>query len=158
MTFRQKVEEAEKQRVHLPANLLEKEIVGVYGFFAVKENKEAMCFYIGKATNMVGRLLGPEGHVHDYLYGYFNKLVPQTIRKYLNLGYDIEVKILVDCDDIYKDTNFSRAAHRLALAEIQQIVKYQELGQCLEQLPEGIGQDERRYWEEKYKKNHNQQP
>ena len=37
MTFRQKVEEAEKQRVHLPANLLEKEIFGVYGFFAVKE-------------------------------------------------------------------------------------------------------------------------
>ena len=84
--------------------------------------------------------------------------LPISIRKYLNLGYDIEVKILVDCDDIYKDTNFSRAAHRLALAEIQQIVKYQELGQCLEQLPEGIGQDERRYWEEKYKKNHNQQP
>ena len=79
MTFRQKVEEAEKQRVHLPANSLEKEIFGVYGFFAVKENKEE-CFYIGKATNMVGRLLGSGGHVHDYLCGHFNKLVPQTIR------------------------------------------------------------------------------
>ena len=44
MTFRQKVEEAEKQRVHLPANLLEKEIFGVYGFFAVKENKKN--FYV----------------------------------------------------------------------------------------------------------------
>ena len=152
MTAKQKIEDAEKQRIHLPDNLLEKEIVGVYGFFATKENKKSCCFYIGKATNVVSRLLGSKGHLHYYLNGNLNKLVPQKIKEYLDLGYDIDVRILDDFTDEYKDTDFSRAAHRLALAEIQQIVEYQKLGQCLEQLPEGAGKYERKYWEERYKK------
>lgn len=153
MTFEQKIEEAKKQRIYMPDNLLEKEIVGVYGFFATKGNERRCCFYIGKATNIVSRLLGAKGHLHYYLKGKFSKLVPGNIKKYLDLGYDIEVEILDDFDDKYKDTEFSRAAHRLALAEIQQIVKYQELGQCLEQLPEGVGKYEKKYWERRYKKN-----
>ena len=51
----------------------------------------------------------------------------------------------------YKDTSFSRAAHRLALAEISEIVKYQREGQCLEQMPEGVGMNEEKFWEENYK-------
>lgn len=152
MTLEQKMEEAKKQRIYLPDNLLEKEIVGVYGFFAAKENESRYCFYIGKATNLAARLLGCKGHLHYYLNGNFSRLVPGTIKKYLDLGYDIEVEILDDFDDKYKDTHFSRAAHRLALAEIQQIVTYQEQGQCLEQLPEGVGKYEKTYWEKRYKK------
>lgn len=149
MTYEKKIEEARKQRIYLPDNLLEKNIVGVYGFFATKEN-EKQCFYIGKATNMVSRLLASKGHVHYYLYEYFCKLVPGKIKQYLDLGYDIEVEILDEID--YEDTSFSKAAHRLALAEIQQIAKYQELGQCLEQLPEGVGPNQKEYWERNYNK------
>lgn len=152
MTVKQKIEEAKKQRIHLPGNLLEEEIVGVYGFFRLKDNEKPYCFYIGKATNMVSRLLGSKGHLHYYLNGNFGKLVPQKIKEYLDKGYDIEVKILENLKYKYEDTDFSRAAHRLALAEIQQIVEYQKLGQCLEQLPEGVGKYEKKYWEENYKK------
>lgn len=153
MTREQKIEEAKKQRIYLPDNILEKEIVGVYGFFATKGN-EKYCFYIGKATNMVSRLLDSNGgHLHEYLNGKFIKLVPKKIKYYLDSEYDIKVEILEDFDVQYKDTDFSRAAHRLALAEIQQIVKYQESKQCLEQLPEGIGKNEKKYWERRYKEN-----
>lgn len=150
MKYEQKIEEAKKQRIHLPTNLLRKNIVGVYGFFATNEN-ERLCFYIGKATNMASRLLASTGHVHYYLYGHFGKLVPDKIKHYLNLGYDIEVEILDEID--YEDISFSRAAHRLALAEIQQIVNYQKLGQCLEQRPEGVSSKEEEYWKRNYNKN-----
>ena len=150
MTLEQKIEEAKKQRIYLLNNSLEKEIVGINGFFATKKNEKRYCFYIGKATNMVSRLFGSKGHLHYYLNGKFSKLVPGNIKKYLDLGYDIEVELLDDYDAKYKDTNFSRAAHRLALAEIQQIVKYQELGQCLEQRPEGVGKYEEEYWKRRY--------
>lgn len=151
MTLEQKIEEAKKQRIYLPDNLLKKDIVGVYGFFAAKENVKE-CFYIGKATNMIARLLdSSEGHVHHYLYKHFGNLVPDKIKEKLDLGYDIKVEILDEID--YEDTFFSRAAHRLALAEIQQIVKYQELGQCLEQSLEGVGKNEEEYWKRRYRKN-----
>ncbi len=150
MTYEKKIEEAKKQRIYLPTKLLGKNIVGVYGFFATKEN-ERQCFYIGKATNMASRLLASKGHVHNYLYGYFGKLVPDKIKHYLNLGYDIEVEILDEID--YEDIYFSRAAHRLALAEIQQIVYYQKLGQCLEQRPEGVSSKEEEYWKRNYNTN-----
>lgn len=150
MTYEKKIEEAKKQKIYLPDDLLQEEIVGVYGFFATKGN-ERLCFYIGKATNMVSRLLkASTGHVHHYLNGNLRLLVPKLIKQYLDLGYDIEVKILVKID--YEDTSFSRAAHRLALAEIQKIVEYQNQGQCLEQSLEGVGKTEEEYWKQNYKK------
>lgn len=153
MTNEEKIEEAKKQRIYLPDDLLGEKIVGVYGFFATKENDgKKICFYIGKATNMVSRLLGSSsGHVHCYLRGYFKGLVPQLIKKYLDLDYDIKVEILEKID--YQDEFFRRASHRLALAEIQQIVNYQEQGQCLEQDLEGVGPNEENYWKENYQIN-----
>ena len=66
----------------------------------------------------------------------------------IKAGYKIEIKITpVD----YTDTSFSRAAHRLALAEISEIVKYQKKGQCLEQMPEGVGENEEKFWNKNYK-------
>lgn len=104
---------------------------------------------------MISRLLdSSEGHVHHYLCKHFdNLLVPNKIKQYLDLGYDIEVEILDEID--YEDTSFSRAAHRLALAEIQQIVKYQKLGQCLEQSLEGVGKDEKNIGKGDIKRIHN---
>lgn len=58
-----------------------------------------------------------------YLNNNLSKLVPRIINKYIKAGYKIEIKITpVD----YTDTSFSRAAHRLALAEISEIVKFQK--------------------------------
>lgn len=83
-----------------------------------------------------------------YLNNNLSKLVPRIINKYIKAGYKIEIKITpVD----YTDTSFSRAAHRLALAEISEIVKYQKKGQCLEQMPEGVGENEEKFWNKNYK-------
>lgn len=83
-----------------------------------------------------------------YLNNNFSKLVPFIIDKYINQGYIIQIEIIpVE----YHDEFFSRAAHRLALVEIREIVKYQNLGQCLEQIPEGVGMNEEKFWQENYK-------
>ena len=101
---------------------------------------------------MVGRLFGCDGgHLHLFLKEDYEKLVPQKIKNYLDLGYDIEIRLLDNFEGTYRDTDFSKAAHRLALAEYQQIVKYQELGQCLDQFPDGMGAKEKNYWESRYK-------
>lgn len=151
MTYEQKIREAKRIGIDIPDNLLkDKNIVGIYEFFKIKGNEE-ICFYIGKSTSIAYRLLGSSnGHIYMYLNNDFSKLVPLKINEYLNEGYKIKVKILeVD----YNDTSFSKAAHRLALAELQEIVKYQEIGQCEFQTPEGAGTYEEKYWEENYNNN-----
>lgn len=150
MTNEQKIEKAREKGIYLPDDLSGKEnIVGIYKFFRIKENEE-YCFYIGKSTSIAFRLLGASnGHIYMYLNNDFSKIVPLKINEYLNKGYKIKVDILkID----YYDTSFSRAAHRLALAELKEIVKYQKQGQCEFQTPEGVGTYEEKFWEENYKK------
>jgi len=138
MTYKAKLEKAKMRNITIPSEILEKDIVGVYKFFAILED-EKVCFYIGKSTNIRERLLSSNGHIH---------LVPSEIKYYLDQNYEI----LVEIEEVdYFDTDFSRASHRLSLAEITEIVKYQSMGQCLKQLPEGIGKGEREYWENNYK-------
>ena len=99
-----------------------------------------------KATNLRARLLGSSnGHIHRYLNNYVTNLVPKLIDQHLQAGYRIEVRILEEID--YQDSSFSRAAHRLAFAELKWIVNMQKDGLCLEQLPEGAGPNSRTYWE-----------
>ena len=149
MTYEQKIEKAKEKRIHIPEDIIKKNIVGIYEFFRIKGNEE-FCFYIGKSTNIAYRLLGSSsGHIYMYLNDNTSKIVPLKIKEYLNSGYDIKVKI-IEVD--YKDSSFSKAAHRLALAELQEIVKYQEKGQCQFQVPEGVGTNEEKFWEENYKK------
>ena len=64
-TLKQKFDEANKQGINVPSELISNDdIVGVYGFFAIKENEE-YCFYIGKAINIANRLFGASnGHVY----------------------------------------------------------------------------------------------
>jgi len=131
MTYKVRLEKAKMRNITIPSEILEKDIVGVYKFFAILED-EKVCFYIGKSTNIRER-----------------KLVPSEIKYYLGQNYEI----LVEIEEVdYSDTDFSRASHRLSLAEITEIVKYQSMGQCLKQLPEGIGEGEREYWENNYKR------
>ena len=147
MTYKEKLEEAKRRNITIPPEILEKDIVGVYKFFATLEDKK-ICFYVGKSTNIRERLLSSNGHIHLFFKD-SKKLVPSEIKDYLNEKYKIVVEI-IEVD--YYDTEFSRASHRLALAELAEIVKYQSRGQCLKQLPEAIGEGERKYWENNYKR------
>lgn len=158
MTLKEKLEKAEKMGIIFDETIRnavlypsENEyIVGVYGFFACKGDKES-CFYVGKATSMIGRLFtDKKAHIHEFLYERSDKLVPKKIKEYLDKGYKIRVKILKEVD--YHDTYFSRAAHRLALAELNWIVEYQDKGECIEQRPEGAGPNVKAFWEKNFKK------
>lgn len=159
MTYENKYKLAEKSGIMLPKEILKGEnIVGIYEFFYYTNDSDKICFYIGKSTNIKGRLLdSSEGHIYRYLKYYIqnNKLecnyyVPSKIDEYINKGYKIKLEIK-EID--YKDTSFSRAAHRLAFAELQEIVAYQTIGQCLDQLPEGVGKNEENFWNNNYKLN-----
>lgn len=150
MTYEEKIRKAGISGIKIPNDLSAgKNIVGIYKIFKVKGN-EKLCFYIGKSTDIAYRLLGSSsGHIYMYLHNNFTKIVPIKMEKYITEGYEIEVEIIkVD----YFDTSFTKAAHKLALYELQEIVKYQEIGQCLFQVPEGAGTNEERFWEENYKK------
>lgn len=149
MTFKEKIIVAKKNNIFIPSDLADNQnIVGIYKIFG-KKNGRRKCLYIGKSANIANRLLGSgRGHIHMYLNNNLSRLVPRIINKYIKAGYKIEIKITpVD----YSDTSFSRAAHRLALAEISEIVKYQKKGQCLEQMPEGVGENEEKFWNKNYK-------
>lgn len=149
MTYKEKIKEAENNKILILYDLLcQDHVVGIYKFFKVKD-AEKYCFYIGKSTNIAYRLFGStKGHIHMFLKKDFSKLVPSKINEYLNDGYTIQVEIeKID----YTDTSFSKAAHRLALAELQQIVYYQNIGQCEFQTPEGTGTYEEKFWKENYK-------
>ncbi|MDE6026278.1 MAG: hypothetical protein K2G45_12605 [Lachnospiraceae bacterium] len=61
------------------------------------------------------KLLSSKGHLHYYLNGKFSELVSKNIKKYLDLGYNIKVEISDDFNNKYKDTDFSKTAHRLVL-------------------------------------------
>ena len=156
----EKVKFSESSLIEIPDDLKSKnildgtdDIVGVYGFFACRD-EEKICFYVGKSVTVFGRLFkASDGHIYQYLRyldtnnkGWLEKLVPNKIDEYLNAGYNIKVEILERVN--YSDSEYSRAAHRLALAELEQIVYYQEQGQCLDQQPEGA--NDYNYWLEHY--------
>lgn len=153
MTYREKITKAKESRITVPENILDKNIVGIYKFFKVKGN-EKFCFYIGKSTNIAYRLFGSSsGHIYMYINNNSSSnAVPSKIKEYLNADYDIKVEI-IEVD--YSDDSFSKAAHRLALVELQEIVKCQEKGQCKIQVPEGVGTSEETFWEKNYNTNSN---
>lgn len=148
-TYKQKIEMAKKKGIYIPDSLLNDEkIVGIYKFFWVNGDTK-FCFYIGKSTNIAERLLGSgNGHIYNFLKGNLSKTVPLKINTYLKKGYDICVEIT---PVNYSDTFFSKAAHRLAFEELKEIVKYQEMGECPFQVPEGAGTSVEKYWEKNYK-------
>lgn len=149
MTYEEKIQKAAEKNIFVLYDLLNTDnIVGVYKFFKIK-GAEKYCFYIGKSTNIAFRLFGSsKGHIYMFLNNDYSKLVPSKIAEYLNDDYTIQVEI----EEIdYRDTSFSKAAHRLALAELQQIVHYQNIGQCEFQTPEGAGTYEEKFWKENYK-------
>ena len=83
-SLKQKIDEAKQRGINIPNDLFgDENIVGVYGFFAIKENEEH-CFYIGKSTSIADRLLGSsKGHVYMYLNDNYSKLVPKKLMNIL---------------------------------------------------------------------------
>lgn len=147
MSYKEKFEAAKQKGIYIPEKLLaDKNIVGVYEIFAKNDKGEKICLYVGRTTNAKQRLLA--GHIHEFLKGNFEQLVPKLIQDFLNIGCTIGIKI-IEVD--YRSTNFAIAATKLAQLEINEIAKFQANGQCLNQVPEGTGQG-KRFWEENYKK------
>ena len=139
--------------------VIEKEILdcvnpirGIYGIFIREE--DVYCAYVGRANNIYHRFFSSSsenpGHLVKIKNGDCkNKKMKQALEKKAAI---IEIKVLeeVKCqyDDYYKDMQ------RIAFAEYYHISKYQELNQCLEQLPDGRNMD-KDAWCVEYKKRHN---
>ena len=150
MTYEEKIIAAKEKGITLPPLEEMESTTGIYGFYAVK-GKEQICFYVGKAVNIASRMFNSnnEGHIFRYLKGDTEKIVSRNIIHYRNLGYTIEVHILESVD--YEDQYYTRAAHRLAFAELKHIVFYQEMGQCLEQKLEGSKASDEAFFNKNYK-------
>lgn len=111
-------------------------IRGIYGIF-IREKDNIYCAYVGRANNIYLRFFSSSGEEPGHLVKINkdtckNKKIAQALK---NEAAIIEIKVLekIKCqyDDYYKDMQ------RLAFAEYYHISKYQELNQCLEQLPDG---------------------
>lgn len=63
MTYKVRLEKAKMRNITIPSEVLEKDIAGVYKFFAILED-EKVCFYIGKSTNIRERSLSSNGHIN----------------------------------------------------------------------------------------------
>lgn len=117
---------------------------GIYGLFIIKgELKE--CAYIGKSEIVSSRVIN---HLYKIIGG--NHAVIKLNKAFI----DKDSKIL--CEFVepveYRFDNYYKDAQRLASRECYWIDKYQEVNQCLEQVPEGKrpGKD---WWNEQVQKN-----
>ena len=152
-----KIAAAENYKIKFD-DILKDDKVGIYGFFAINGD-EKKCFYVGKSTSFRNRMFSSScGHIHCYLRyretngdEYKDKLIVKEIQAALDKGYSIKVECLETVE--YRDEFFSRAQHRLALAELKWIVHFQEKGECLTQLLDGNNSKrDQNYWNKHYKK------
>ncbi len=152
--FNKRLNEIKQLDIYVPKEMTPKsKIRGVYGFF-VKVDENYICFYIGKSNDIFLRMLGKNSHLNDYLRGVRETDVHKKIEKYLNDGYGIEVRILREID--YIGDSFEKDANRLALAELQELVNYQDMGGCQKQLSEAVKEKyERIEWESIHQSNSN---
>lgn len=150
----QKAQKAQKYNIFIE-DVLKTDETGIYGYFYIDTRGNEHCFYIGKASSFFNRTFSSNGHIHQFLRFketngkmYSNKLVVEMINNIVKSGRKIEVRCLEIVD--YSDSSFSRAAHRLAFAELKWITEYQKNDDCLNQLPDGVGKNEEDYWINKY--------
>lgn len=118
---------------------------GVYGIFS-----DHFCLYVGKSYDIYKRFFMSNGHLHYYVTGKRrNKLVENLIETALQDGKEVQIKVLQEVP--YQGDNYAKDLQRLASAENYFIDYYQQLNQCLEQVPEG-NHLSKETWEKKYKK------
>jgi hypothetical protein len=116
---------------------------GIYGLFII-ENDFKECAYIGKSEIISSRIAN---HLYKIIDG--NHAVIKLNKAFL----DKESKIL--CEFVepveYRFDNYYKDAQRLASRECYWIDKYQEINQCIEQVPEGRRPD-KNWWNKQAKK------
>ncbi len=148
--FRKRIENAKMKNIFVDEEIaFNSHIRGIYCFYAKRENEE-IPFYIGKSNNIFMRMF--KGHIYDYLRGVRDTDVQKRIENYLDNGYSIKVGILRRVP--YKGDTYIQDANRLALAELEEIVKQQNNGFCItkDQLSEAVKLTEENIWNEEVKK------
>ena len=150
MTYEQKIEMAKSININVQEEINPDSCIrGVYGFYAVKDMEE-IPFYVGKSINIFCRMF-KGGHISDYLSGVRKNGVQKRIKEYLEKGYVIKVRILRKVE--YIGDGFVQDANRLALAELEEIVRMLEQGYCLtdDQISEAVKtKSERQVWNDKF--------
>lgn len=113
-----------------------KPIRGIYGIF-INDDNGIYCAYIGRASNMYCRFFSSSGRDKGHLVNIKNGECKnkKLIEALENKNATIEIKVLEEVKCQYD--NYNKDMQRLAFAEYYHISKYQELNQCLEQLPDG---------------------
>lgn len=149
--FMKRIENAKSNNIFVQKEINpDSHIRGVYGFFAIRD-KEEIPFYIGKSLNIFSRLF--TGHIYNYLRGVRNTDVQQRMENFLGKGYTVEVRILKRVE--YKGDSFIQDANRLALAELEEILKQQDNGYCktTDQISEAVKKEyEEREWNHMFEK------
>ena len=127
-------------------------IRGIYGIF-IKENEDTYCAYVGRANNIYLRFFSSSGGASGHLVKIMksdndcgNIKLEEALK---NENAIIEIKVLEEVKCQYD--NYNKDMQRLAFAECYHISKYQELDQCLEQLPDGSNMN-KDIWDDEYKK------
>lgn len=148
-TLEKRVSDAKNNKIFVDDKInIDSCVRGVYCFFAVNKEEE-IPFYVGKSNNIFDRMFN--GHIYNYLRGVRKTDVQKNIEMYLNNKCEVHVKILREVE--YKGDSFILDANRLALAEIEEIVKQQNKGYCLteDQLSEAVKTEyEENAWNERF--------
>ena len=149
-----KAMKAEKYNVFIDEEL-KTEQAGIYGYFYRDPRGNEHCIYVGKATSFYDRTFSKNGHIHKFLR-FMETNREMYSDEFLNDSMATLIEnncsIIVRCLEIvyYFDAFFTRAAQRLAVAELYWITKYQNIEECLDQMPEGVGPNEEEYWRNHY--------
>lgn len=145
--FLRRVNNAKEQNIFVEDDInIDNQVRGIYCFFA-KKDEEEIPFYVGKSNNIFFRMFN--GHVYHYLRGVRSTDVQKHMEEYLKEDYEVEVRILRRID--YIGDGFIQDANRLALAELEEIVKMQNKGYCItdDQISESVKRrSEKQAWED----------
>lgn len=105
-------------------------IRGIYGIF-VGDKGEDKCVYIGKSTNIYRRMFS-NGHITKLMKNNHSNV---TLKVSMAHKKQIHIRVMKEVPFIFDD--YCKDVQRLASWENKYIDYYQEINQCLEQVPEG---------------------
>ena len=140
--------------------VIEQEIIsktknrGIYGIFIYdRQRKEEYCAYIGRAVNIYKRFFaGEKAHfVKLRKNEHKNQKICEAL---IDINKSIHVRVLEEVKFSYE--NYNVDVQYMASRECFYIDKYQSLGQCLEQCPDGMNLKKSEWDKEKEQKGNTQ--